>query len=218
MALAAREACRFEECGMMARMDVPMLFRLALPWLAACLVACGHKTPPVVEIRRAQIPTHQRLVVSVAEQMMVTFDHDQPKRMYRVSTSRFGTGDKPGTYKTPLGQLQIVDIIGQGLPAGAKLKARVPTGEVVPMDAPGRDPIVTRVLRLQGMERRNARTFERLIYIHGTPEESKLKTPTSYGCVRMGSADIIALSRWVKPGARVDIVPGKLPAPNSLPN
>ncbi|MBL9176474.1 MAG: L,D-transpeptidase [Verrucomicrobiaceae bacterium] len=199
-------------------MNAPALkLRMVLPLLAACLASCGHRTPPVAEVRKALIPTHQRLVVSVAEQMMVTFDREQPRRMYRVSTSRFGTGDKPGTYKTPLGRMQIVDVVGEGLPAGAKLKARIPTGEVVPADAPGRDPIVTRVLRLQGMERRNSRAFERLIYIHGTPEEAKLKTAASYGCVRMGSADIISLCRWVRPGARVDIVSGKLPSPDMLP-
>ncbi len=186
-------------------------------WLLLGLVACQQSPPPVVELRRAVVPVNQRLVVSVAEQMMVAFDRDQPKRMYPVSTSRFGTGDKPRSYKTPLGQLQVVEVIGQGLPPGAKLKARLPTGEIVPVDAPGRDPIVTRVLRLQGMERRNAWTLARAIYIHGTPEESKLKTPASYGCVRMASADIISLCRWVEPGARVDIVPGKLPAPTALP-
>ena len=188
-----------------------------MSWLLLGLAACRQTTPVVEELRKAVIPTEQRLVVSVAEQMLVTFDRDQPKRMYRVSTSKFGTGNKPRSYKTPLGQLQVVEIVGQGLPAGAKLKARLPTGEIVPVDAPGRDPIVTRVLRLQGMERRNAWTLERAIYIHGTPEEAKLKTPASYGCVRMGSADIISLCRWVKPGARVDIVPGKLPAPTALP-
>ncbi len=191
-------------------------FRLVLPLLA--LVSCRHVEKPKIEdVRKAVAPMGQRLVVSVAEQMMVTFDRDQPKRMYSVSTSKFGTGDKPRSYKTPLGQLQVVEIVGQGLPAGAKLKARQPTGEIVPVDAPGRDPIVTRILRLQGMERRNAWTMARAIYIHGTPEESKLKTPASYGCVRMSSADIISLCRWVKVGARVDIVPGKLPAPNTLP-
>lgn len=189
-----------------------------MSWLLLGLAACRQvEKPQLEELRKAMIPTEQRLVVSVAEQMLVTFDRDQPKRMYRVSTSKFGTGNKPRSYKTPLGQLQVVEIVGQGLPAGAKLKARLPTGEIVPVDAPGRDPIVTRVLRLQGMERRNAWTLERAIYIHGTPEESKLKTPASYGCVRMGSADIISLCRWVKPGARVDIVPGKLPAPTALP-
>lgn len=189
-----------------------------MSWLLLGLAACRHTSTPLVEeVRKAVVPTNQRLVVSVAEQMLVAFDRDQPKRMYRVSTSRFGTGDKPRSYKTPLGQLQVVDIIGQGLPSGAKLKARLPTGEIVPVDAPGRDPIVTRVLRLHGLERCNARTLERLIYIHGTPEEAKLQTPASWGCVRMGSSDIIALCRWVKPGARVDIVSGKLPAPNALP-
>lgn len=188
-----------------------------MPLLVLGVVSC-QQAPVVEEVRRAAAPAGQRLVVSVAEQMMVTFDRDQPKRMYPVSTSRFGTGDKPRSFKTPLGHLEIFDIIGEGLPSGAKMKARLPTGEIVPVDAPGRDPIVTRVLRLRGMERRNARTMERLIYIHGTPEESKLKTPASYGCVRMASADIISLCRWVKPGARVDILPGKLPAPNALPD
>ncbi|MFN0079578.1 MAG: L,D-transpeptidase [Prosthecobacter sp.] len=194
-----------------------VFFHLVLPLLLA-LVSCRHVDKPQAEVvRKAVVPVKQRLVVSVAEQMLVTFDWDRPKRMYRVSTSKFGTGDKPRSYKTPLGQLKVVEIIGQGLSAGTKLKSRQPTGEIVPVDAPGRDPIVTRILRLQGMERHNARTLERLIYIHGTPEEAKLKTPASWGCVRMGSADIISLCKWVKPGARVDIVPGKLPAPNALP-
>lgn len=197
--------------------DLVAVMARLLPLLALGLTSC-QQTAPVEEVRRAKVPTTQRLVVSVKDQMMVTFDREVPKKIYPVSTSKFGTGDKPRSFKTPLGWLEVVDVIGQGLPAGARLKARVPTGEIVPLESPGRDPIVTRVVRLRGMERRNARTFERLIYIHGTPEESKLKTPVSFGCVRMGSADIIALCQWLKPGARVDIVAGKLPAPEALPD
>ena len=179
------------------------------------LVACGHgRRTPAVVVPQTAGPAARRLVVSVAEQMMVTLEDDKPRRLYRVSTSRFGTGDKRGTYFTPLGRMEIV---GHGLPVGAKLKARQQTGEIVPVDAPGRDPIVTRVLVLRGLERRNENALERAIYIHGTPEESKLKTPASYGCIRMASADIIALSHWVKVGTRVDVVAGKLPAPNQLP-
>ncbi len=188
-----------------------------LTGLVLGLTACGHarrqaavKVPQVVE-------PAQRLVVSVAEQMMVTMEGDIPRRLFRVSTSRFGTGDKRGTYLTPLGRMEVVDIVGQGLPVGARLKARQQTGEIVPVDAPGRDSIVTRVLQLRGMEWRNRHALERAIYIHGTPEEAKLKTPASYGCIRMASADIIALCHWVKVGARVDVVEGKLPAPNQLP-
>ncbi len=178
------------------------------------LAACGHAA---VKVPQAVDPAAQRLVVSVAEQMMVTMEGETPRRLFRVSTSRFGTGDKRGTYLTPLGRMEVVDIVGQGLPVGARLKARQQTGEIVPVDAPGRDSIVTRVLRLRGLEWRNRHALERSIYIHGTPEEAKLKTPASYGCIRMASADIIALCHWVKVGARVDVVEGKLPAPNQLP-
>ncbi|WP_395736940.1 L,D-transpeptidase family protein [Prosthecobacter sp.] len=191
---------------------------LSLAWLAVDLTACGHGSKTAATAPQpAAAPVTQRLVVSVAQQLMVTFDGGQPRRQYHVSTSRFGTGDKRGTHKTPLGRLEIAEIAGQGLPAGAKLKSRLPTGEIVPVNAPGRDPIVTRVLRLRGMERRNQNALERAIYIHGTPEESKLLTASSYGCIRMASADIIELCRWVKVGARVDILPGKLPAPEKLP-
>ncbi len=189
-----------------------------LTWLVLALVACGHgRRPPAVMVPLTAGPAERRLVVSVAEQMMVTLENDKPRRLYRVSTSRFGTGDKRGTYFTPLGRLEVMEIVGEGLPVGAKLKARQHTGEIVPVDAPGRDPIVTRVLVLRGLERRNANALERAIYIHGTPEESRLKTPASYGCIRMASADIIALCHWVKVGTRVDVVAGKLPAPNQLP-
>lgn len=191
---------------------------LCLTGLMPGLAACGHvRHRAADEVTQVAVPVEQRLVVSVAEQMMLTMEGETPRRLYRVSTSRFGTGDKRGTYLTPLGRMEVVDIVGQGLPVGARLKARQQTGEIVPVDAPGRDAIVTRVLRLRGMEWRNRHALERAIYIHGTPEESRLKTPASYGCIRMASADIIALCHWVKVGARVDVVEGKLPAPNQLP-
>ena len=84
-----------------------------------------------------------------------------------------------------------------------KFKDRKPTGEIVPVNAPGRDPIVTRILWLKGLERQNANAFERMIYIHGTPEEARLGTPASYGCIRMRSVDVIALFNTVGRGARV---------------
>jgi hypothetical protein len=81
------------------------------------------------------------------------------------------------------------------------------------VNAPGRDPIVTRILWLRGLERSNANAFERMIYIHGTPEESRLGAPASYGCVRMASSDIIRLYRTVGEGARVIIQTDPLPEP-----
>jgi len=193
---------------------------LCLPLLALSLAACGQRMSQEVArvaVLKSEQDAPQRLVIGVAQQKMVTFDWQKPRKMYPVSTSKFGLGDKPGSGRTPVGQLEVVKIVGEGLPTGSRLKARQPTGEIVPVNAHGRDPIVTRVLILKGREKGNARTLQRLIYIHGTPAEGKLETPASWGCIRMASADIIDLCRWIKPGARVDIVTGKVPAPNQLP-
>lgn len=192
--------------------------RVSLLLLAVWLTACGHQTETAAEeIRKADKPAKQRLVISVAEQLMVTFNRDRPKRVYRVSTSKFGVGNKRGSFHTPVGRLEIVEIVGDGLPVGSKLKGRKPTGEIVPVNAPGRDPIVTRILRMRGKEPGTLGTYERAIYIHGTSAEARLETPASWGCVRMASEDIIELCEWIEVGARVDIVLGKLPAPDALP-
>lgn len=161
--------------------------------------------------------TKHRLVVSVAEQRMVLFEEGRPMASFRVSTSKFGLGDTPGTNATPLGRLKITQKFGDGLPLGMRLKDRKPTGEIVPVNAPGRDPIVTRILWLKGLEPWNANAHGRYIYIHGTPEERNLGRPASYGCVRMASRDVAWLYDIVGAGARVDILPGPLPPPDQLP-
>ncbi|MGI8601929.1 MAG: L,D-transpeptidase [Verrucomicrobiales bacterium] len=161
--------------------------------------------------------TRHRLIVSVSEQKMLVLDEGKPIAVFPISTSRFCLGDAPGANGTPLGRLKIAKKIGSGQPAGMKFKSRKPTGEIVPVDAPGRDPIVTRILWLRGKEPHNRNAYDRYIYIHGTPEERKLGTPASYGCVRMRSSDIIWLYDVVGKGARVDIMtntldPWRLPA------
>lgn len=161
--------------------------------------------------------TRHRMVVSVAEQRMVLFDRGQPVATFPVSTSKFGLGDQPNSNYTPLGHMKVAKKFGDGLPLGMRLKDRKPTGEIVPINAPGRDPIVTRILWLKGMEPQNRNCFGRYIYIHGTPEENKLGTPASYGCVRMSSRQIAWLYDRVGVGARVDILPGPLPPPHQLP-
>ena len=74
------------------------------------------------------------------------------------------------------------------------------------MDAPGRDPVVTRILWLRGSGcRQPASAYDRYIYIHGTPEERNIGKPASFGCVRMRSVDIIALYDEIGTGAHVTI-------------
>jgi lipoprotein-anchoring transpeptidase ErfK/SrfK len=141
---------------------------------------------------------------------MVLLEDGAPISTYPVSTSKFGLGDLPGSRGTPLGTLEIAQKIGGGAPSGAVFKDRRRTGEIVWPDAPGRDPIVTRILWLRGREPQNARAYSRYIYIHGTPEERNIGFPVSYGCVRMRSSDVIELFNIVGTGARVVIADAPL--------
>ncbi|MBL9130497.1 MAG: L,D-transpeptidase family protein [Verrucomicrobiaceae bacterium] len=151
------------------------------------------------------------VVVSVKDQKLGLYEQGELKKTFKISTSKFGLGDKPGSNCTPLGKHQVVAKIGHGLPAGAVLKSRRWSGEVLKPNAPGRDPIVSRILWLKGTESSNRHAFNRFIYIHGTPEEKNLGHPASYGCVRMGMKDVVSVFNSVGVGANVVITPGELP-------
>lgn len=143
---------------------------------------------------------------------MVVFNKGVEVARYDVSTSKFGVGDRPGSYATPLGEMMVKEKIGAGQPSGMKFKSRRATGEIVQPNAPGRDPIVSRILWLKGLEAQNRRAFDRGIYIHGTAEEWRIGTPASYGCIRMRSRDVIQLFDQVGVGTRVEVVNNHFPA------
>src|SRR6266550_78108 len=148
---------------------------------------------------------HQ-IVISARDQKLALLDRGNVMAIYPVSTSKFGLGDWQRSSYTPLGKLEIAKKIGDNAPPGAVFKDRRRTGEIVLPDSPGRDPIVTRILWLRGLEPQNANAFSRYIYIHGTPEERFTGMPASYGCIRMRSNDIISLYENVGVGAEVTIV------------
>jgi len=150
--------------------------------------------------------TRHQIVVSARDQKLALLDRGNVMAIYPVSTSKFGLGDSRGSRFTPLGKLQIAEKIGGNAPPGTVFKSRRRTGEIVSANSPGRDPIVTRIIWLRGLEAQNANAFGRDIYIHGTPEEWKIGSPASYGCIRMRSSDIIQLYDIVGIGAAVTIV------------
>jgi hypothetical protein len=145
------------------------------------------------------------LVVSVPDQTLALVDNGVVREKFSVSTSKFGLGDNPNSYATPLGSLEIASKIGGNAPLGTVFKSRQPTGEILAPYAPGRDPIVTRILWLRGMERENARAYSRGIYIHGTPVEKLIGRPVSFGCIRMRSKDVIRLFSTVRVGTKIEI-------------
>ena len=171
----------------------------ALALLSSLLASCA--TPKDMQ---------HHVVISVKDQKLALLDHEKLVAIYPVSTSKYGLGDWRGSYRTPLGELEIAQKVGDGMPPGTVFKDRRRTGEVVLPNAPGRDPIVSRIIWLRGREPQNANAFGRDIYIHGTPEERNLGLAVSYGCVRMSSNDVIKLYEMVGLGAQVTIVDAPL--------
>ena len=148
-------------------------------------------------------PLSADMIVSIPDQTLALVDRGKLIARYSISTSKFGIGDSNASYRTPLGTLFVSAKIGDRLPPGAVIKNRIPTGEVLGVDAPGRDAIVSRVIWLRGMETQNQKARDRCIYIHGTPEERRIGTPASFGCIRMRSRDIIDLYDDVHIGTHV---------------
>jgi hypothetical protein len=181
------------------RLKVCGLVRLLLAGGAMMMAACNSVGPK------------SEIVVSVKEQKLGFYHDGELKKTYTISTSKFGIGDQPGSYRTPLGKHEVIAKIGHGLPTGAVLKSRHWNGEVLKPNAPGRDPIVSRILWLRGMESANRNAMKRFIYIHGTTEEGNLGKPASFGCIRMGMHDVVDLFNGVGIGAKVEITPSKLP-------
>src|SRR5688500_4586843 len=182
----------------------PLRTCLALALLSAPAITQNVFAAPLDEI-----------VVSVADQELALLKRGKLVKRFPISTSKFGTGDVVGSYRTPLGETFVSAKIGDGLPAGAVIKNRNATGEIVPPNAPGRDTIVSRVIWLRGMDGTTANTRARCIYIHGTAEERRIGRRASYGCIRMRSSDVIELYRLIHIGTHVRI--SEKPLSNFLP-
>ena len=146
-----------------------------------------------------------QILVHVPSQTLDLTDGGALVRRYAVSTSRFGLGTEPGSNQTPAGHFRIAEKIGDGAVPGEIFISREPTGRTG-AETDDHDHVQTRILWLDGLDAANANTRARYIYIHGTNAESRLGTPASFGCVRMGNDDIIDLYARVPVGAAVEIV------------
>ncbi len=158
----------------------------------------GPDTPPRAVVRDG-------VAITLRDQKLTVFREGKKVKDYDISSSKFGIGSRHGSNHTPTGIHAVTRKVGEGQPSGMVFKACRPTGEVVPVDAAGRDPIVTRVIQLSGLENSNINSHSRRIYIHGTPEERNIGKPASYGCIRMRSEDVIDLYRRVHRGMPVAI-------------
>lgn len=144
------------------------------------------------------------VAITLKDQKLTVIRDGKKVKDYSISSSKFGMGSSHGSNRTPLGIHAVTKKVGDGQPQGMVFKGCRPTGEVVSANS-GRDPIVTRVIQLAGLESFNRNSHSRRIYIHGTPEEKKIGTPASYGCIRMRSKDVVDLYPRVYRGMPVAI-------------
>jgi lipoprotein-anchoring transpeptidase ErfK/SrfK len=150
------------------------------------------------------------LLVDVDKQELSIIHNGTTGKTYSISTSRFGIGNRRNSCKTPPGIHRIAERYGAGAPLGLIFKDRKDTGRNwKPGDAP-RDYVLTRILRLQGLEPGINKgpgidSYKRFIYIHGTSHENEVGTPLSHGCVVMKNRQVVDLFGRTRVGTIVAI-------------
>lgn len=157
------------------------------------------------------------LSINSTKQKLSVYNHNGVLlKSYTISTSKKGLGQLFGSYKTPIGLHQIVEKIGDNVPIYGIFRHRQFTNLVHQNDKNHKkDFIVTRILRLQGLEPginygKNSQgqvvdSLTRGIYIHGTTMEWKLGKPSTIGCIHLSSKDIVELFNLVPVGSLVII-------------
>ncbi len=148
-----------------------------------------------------------RIEISIIAQTLHVIRDGEVVRKYRISSSARGVGFEEGSLRTPTGHFEISEKIGGAEPYGTVFIGRKPAGLWQAGDVSADDLILTRILRLHGLEARNANSLNRHIYIHGTNQEHLLGTPASHGCIRMSNDDVMKLFDLVEAGTPVVIHP-----------
>jgi lipoprotein-anchoring transpeptidase ErfK/SrfK len=114
-------------------------------------------------------------------------------------------GEQRDSFCTPRGWHKVHSIIGLEHLPNSVFVARQWTGEIYSEELatqfPDRDWILTRIVRLEGLEvGRNkggdVDTFMRCIYLHGTPDTTKLGKPGSKGCIRLRNEEVVQVASW----------------------
>jgi lipoprotein-anchoring transpeptidase ErfK/SrfK len=145
-------------------------------------------------------------VISIDDQTLEVWCGGASIRKFGVSTAAKGCGFENDSHKTPTGRFRVFEKIGDGMPLGTIFKCRVPVGFWPSGEVSSDDLILSRIVRLEGLDVENANTLDRCIYLHGTNREDLIGEPASHGCVRLRNADMIELFDMLSEGDLVDIL------------
>ena len=144
--------------------------------------------------------------VSITEQKLRLHHGGELVSEYVISTAARGIGFEEGSYCTPPGRFEISEKIGAHEAIGTIFRSRKPE-EIWDGSLCDDDLVLTRILRLHGLDSENANTLQRYIYIHGTNQEHLLGEPASCGCIRMSNEDVRVFFDQVEVGTPLVIVP-----------
>jgi len=150
------------------------------------------------------------LAVKIPSQHLYVYENTSVKRSYSISTSKFGIGNREGSFMTPTGVHRITDKIGADAPPFRIFRSREDTGENWCPGMAEENLVLTRILRLEGLEPgvnkgEDIDSYNRYIYIHGTNHEELIGTPMSHGCICMKNNEIIKLFELIPEGTVVVI-------------
>ncbi|MDA9957638.1 L,D-transpeptidase [Gammaproteobacteria bacterium] len=152
--------------------------------------------------------------IDISKQRLFLLDNMEIVRSYPISSSKYGEGSTQNSFKTPLGNHVIKEMIGNNAIKNTIFTSRINTkrqAEVIHDEAKSdNDYVTTRIMWLDGQEEgknkgKGVDSYERYIYIHGTHEEGLIGQKASHGCIRMFNSDVIELFNDVKKGTKVYI-------------
>ena len=152
--------------------------------------------------------------IDISKQRLFLLDNMEIVRSYPISSSKYGEGSTQNSFKTPLGNHVIKEMIGNNAIKNTIFTSRINTNrqaEIIHDEAKSdNDYITTRIMWLDGQEEgknkgKGVDSYQRYIYIHGTHEEGLIGQKASHGCIRMFNSDVIELFNDVKKGTKVYI-------------
>ena len=150
--------------------------------------------------------------VDISEQRLYLIENSLIKASYPISTSKYGEGSIENSFKTPLGEHSIKEMIGEEAEINTIFTSRINTKRsatiIDQFEDTDNDYVTSRIIWLDGEEEGfnkggNVDSYRRYIYIHGTHEEGLIGTKASHGCIRMFNYDVIELFKLVNIGTKV---------------
>jgi len=174
-----------------------------------------HKKKKILTLLLFSVITYAQsahIEVDISEQRLYLIENNLIKASYPISTSKYGEGSIQNSFKTPLGEHSIKEMIGEEAEINTIFTSRINTKRsatiIDQFEDTDNDYVTSRIIWLDGEEEGfnkggNVDSFQRYIYIHGTHEEGLIGTKASHGCIRMFNYDVIELFKLVNIGTKV---------------